>query len=177
MFGAEPGAVGRSGRRMRMRAFAVVALTFVAGLAVGWAVASRVASAGRMAAAPTLDGGRNGGGVGGRGGPGGGGGGRMPMQQRLGLTAGQCAAIDSVFESHRGQIDAFWRGPGGQLRAILDSTRADVRALLDPTQRATYDSLQARHRPGDGRPDRGRRFCDGPTGRRDGSPGRGPAPR
>ena len=152
-------AMNVAGRRMRLHAFVVLALTLVAGLALGWGLAHRVGQASRLAAAgpgatraPTRGGGPQ----------------RPNMKAQLGLTDAQCSAIDSVFASRRSQIDAFWRGPGSQLRAILDSTGADVRAVLDSGQRVKLDEINAkrRHR-GDGRGPEGRgpdgrgRFCGG----------------
>jgi hypothetical protein len=161
-------AVAGAGRRMRLHALAVLALTLVAGLALGWGLAHRVGAAGSRAPgsrAAVADPGASHGRLGGRGGPGGPP--RPNMQAQLGLSDGQCKAIDSVFASRRGQIDAFWRGPGRQLRAILDSTGADVRAVLDSGQRVKLDSINAqRHRGGNDRggPDRRGGFCAGRGG-------------
>ena len=132
----ERGGVAGAVRRMRLHAFAVLALTFVAGLALGWGVAHRVGAGVRSAEAGVP-------GTPGRRGPPPD---RRSMKERLNLTAAQCAAIDSVFQSQRGQIDAFWRGPGSELRAIVDSTRAGVRAVLDSGQRVALDSIEARRR-------------------------------
>ncbi len=170
---ATAAAVTGAGRRMRMHALVVLALIFVAGLAVGWGLAHRVGAAGSRAsvAGPT-------GAPPGRRGGGGGGAPRPNMQAQLGLSDAQCTAIDSVFDSRRGQIDAFWRGPGSQLRAILDSAGADVRAVLDSGQRVKLDSINARrHRGGSDRggPERRGGFCAG-RGGGGGGGGGGPPP-
>jgi len=158
----ESGDAAGAGRRMRMHALVVLALTFVAGLALGWGVGHRVAFAaggarGASTAAPGAPGATADRRAGGGPPPD-----RRSMKERLGLTTAQCAAIDSVFQSQRRQIDAFWRGPGSELRAILDSTRSGVRAVLDSGQRVALDSIEARRR---------RRGQEG--GGRDGGPGGG----
>lgn len=125
------GARSRARARGLLRAVAVLALTFIAGLAVGWGVSERARHGG----------GRRGHGFG------------SPMGmlrgralERLELTPRQRAAVDSIFRSRRGQIDAFWQGPGRQLRAIVDSTGTDVRAVLDSGQQVRFDSLRAEQR-------------------------------
>ena len=178
-FDATSPAVTGAGRRMRLHAFAVLALTLLAGLALGWGLARRVGSGARDGT------------VGAAGAPFRGGGPPRPtMKERLALSDAQCRAIDSVFASRRGQIEAFWRGPGGQLRAIFDSTSADVRALLDSTQRVRLDSINAARREraasrGDGRAEgrgegrgdgHGNGFCGGRGGDGRGGDGRGGGP-
>lgn len=144
----EPADVTRSTTTRRL-AYLALLLVFVAGAGTGFAGGSRFgAEHGRGRRAPRdgmlLDGG--------------------PVD-RYGLSAAQRARIDSVLESRRGQIDAFWRGPGQALRTILDSTRDDVRAVLTPEQRARFDSSHAEHE----RRFRGR-FGPGGGGPRGGGP-------
>lgn len=128
----------RAPARARWLALLVLALTFVAGGAVGWAVGHRAAGAG-WSGGP---GGHRGGGGPSRGR------GMMPpaVMERLGLAPAQQHAIDSILDAHRGQVEAFWQGPGRQLRVILDSTRADVRTVLTPAQRALLDSAEQAER-------------------------------
>lgn len=177
-FDAASPAVTGAGRRMRLHALAVLVLTLVAGFALGWGLAHRVGPVSRAAAAVGNAGPP---GRGARGGPP-----RPTMKERLALSDAQCRAIDSVFDSRRGQIEAFWKGPGSQLRSIFDSTSADVRALLDSTQRVRLDSLNTarRRRSAEGRGEggrdaerRGSRFCAGREGRGGGGPPPGQAPR
>jgi Spy/CpxP family protein refolding chaperone len=109
--------------RVRLAAVAALVLTFAAGAAVGWGLGHRPGH----------------GGHGPRRGP------PPPTREtfdRLGLTAAQRAAVDSIFAARRAQIDTFWQGPGQRLRSILDSTAIDVRAALDSAQRVKFDAMQ-----------------------------------
>jgi Spy/CpxP family protein refolding chaperone len=117
--------------RVRLAAVAALVLTFAAGAAVGWGLDHRPGGHG---------------GHGPRRGP------PPPTREtfdRLGLTAAQRAAVDSIFAARRAQIDTFWQGPGQRLRSILDSTAIDVRAALDSAQRVKFDAMQRESgRPG-----------------------------
>ena len=95
--------------------------------------------------------------------------GHTSMLDSLDLSAAQRAAVDSVLEQRRGQIDRFWEGEGARLRALVDSTRAEVRAILTPAQRARYDEMRARKhaRRGEHGHDRDRRDDGGPRGAAD----------
>lgn len=105
-------------------AVGALALTLVAGLALGWSLGRHDVSRSRGGSGDGPRGDR----------------GREAFERRIGITPAQRTRIDSIFGSRRAQIDAFWRGPGQALRVILDSTQADVRAVLTPEQQVKYDA-------------------------------------
>ncbi|HET7458052.1 MAG TPA: hypothetical protein VFJ74_10380 [Gemmatimonadaceae bacterium] len=143
-----PGGAGRGpSARVRAAAVAVLLVTFAAGAAAGvgveqWRHHRRDAHAhGR-----------------------GGGGGPLPMSDRflgrLDLAPAQRAAVDSILQRRRVQLERFWAGPGQQLRLVVDSTRDEVRGVLTPSQRAVYDSMLTERR----KRERAREIGGGPIG-------------
>ena len=87
--------------------------------------------------------------------------------EQLDLTDAQRAAIDSVLEVRRAQVDAFWDSAGPRLREIVDSTRAGIKDALTPEQRDEYERLlrEARERHRDDDRDREKEEEDGPERR------------
>jgi hypothetical protein len=137
-------------RRTRMLAVAVLLLTLIAGIGIGWAI-------GRRPHGPRGFG---------RGAPGR----EMPREarpgepgrmfgSRLNLTDAQQKQVDSIFAATRTDVAAFWEGPGARLRQIIDSTSVKVRSVLDSTQRVEFDKMQLRRQrmrgPWDGHGGRG----------------------
>jgi Spy/CpxP family protein refolding chaperone len=68
------------------------------------------------------------------------------LQEQLGLTAAQRAAIDSILESSQPEMHSAWR----QMRARIDTLRQSisnqVMEVLDEQQQAQYRELLARSR-------------------------------
>jgi Spy/CpxP family protein refolding chaperone len=152
--------------RTRLLAVAVLLLTLIAGIGIGWALHrphgppgfSRGGPRPEMArAAPGAPGHRFG--------------------DRLNLTAAQEQQVDSIFAASRAEIAAFWEGPGARLRQIIDSTSIKMRAVLDSTQRVKFDQMQQRREKGRGRGpwEGGRRAGPGMQGS-GGAPIEGPPP-
>jgi hypothetical protein len=143
-------------RRTRLLAGAVLLLTLIAGVGIGWVLGHgphgpRGFGRGRPGTEMSREGrpgepGRPG---------------RM-FGGRLNLTDTQQKQVDSIFAASRTEVAAFWDGPGARLKAIIDSTGLKVRAVLDSTQRIEFDKMQARRdRGGEGR---GRGPWDGGRG-------------
>lgn len=151
-------------RRTRLLAGAVLLLTLIAGVGIGWAVSRRPHG-------PR--------GLGRSGAPGH----EMPREvrpgepgrmfgHRLNLTDAQQKQVDSIFAASRAEVAAFWDGPGARLRQIIDSTSVKVRAVLDSSQQAEFDKMQSRRQrmrgPWEGRGGHGGR--PGPVPTRDMAP-------
>lgn len=62
------------------------------------------------------------------------------------LTAAQKAAMDSIMEKRRREMDAFWKQHNPEVRAIVDSARAEVDRLLTPEQRQKFEEFRERRR-------------------------------
>lgn len=159
-----PDAVLRN--RTRLLAVAVLLLTLIAGVGIGWIVAGPHGPRGFGRGGPPRSEVR-------REAPG------TPghmMARRLKLNDTQEKAIDSIFAASRTEIGAFWDGPGAQLKQIIDSTSIKVRAVLDSSQRLEFDRMQERRGHGEGRGP-----WDAPGGRggprEGGVPGGPPPPR
>lgn len=120
--------------RSRLIAFAVMAVTFLAGGMAGFAMHNLLAAeeAQPAEAQPRPD--------------------RNERRDRrwifddLNLTAEQRAQVDSIFAQNRREMDAFWDEHGPTMKAIVDSTRAAVDRVLTPEQRAQMQEFRERRR-------------------------------
>jgi len=118
--------------RNRWLALAVLSATFLAGGAIGVAVARVVTE--KQAEQPTRppDGRRdqrnNG----------------PSIFDQMGLTTAQQAAMDSIMEKRRRDLDAFWKLHNPEVRAIIDSARVEIDRLLTPAQRKQFEDFRAR---------------------------------
>jgi Spy/CpxP family protein refolding chaperone len=119
--------------KVRMQAFILLVLAFLAGAFAGGAV-ERVMH--RRAPRMGM------GGMRGPGGPGGPGPGRgMPgFLQTLALTEQQQKQADAIVQKRRARVDSLMQLIG----AASDSTRHEIDALLTPEQKAKFDSLRTR---------------------------------
>ncbi|RMH13494.1 MAG: hypothetical protein D6701_12295 [Gemmatimonadetes bacterium] len=70
---------------------------------------------------------------------------RSLIVERVGLSAAQQTAVDSIVEVHRAQMKALEEEFRPRAREILMATREALRSVLDDRQRAQYDSLLAEH--------------------------------
>jgi Spy/CpxP family protein refolding chaperone len=136
--------------RIRAQGIAILLLTFVVGVLVGFA-GERVRTARRAPGPPemgpeTMARFRQG---------------NLPtMFQELNLTPEQVRQIEIIMENGRPRSDAVLDQMLPRLRAVTDSIRQEVRAVLTPEQAAVWDSLAAYERRG--------RMREGMPGRRGG---------
>lgn len=72
--------------------------------------------------------------------------GESKLLSRLQLSPTQDAAIDSILDRRRAQMEAYWDSVGPRFDAIVDSGRAEIRAVLSDAQREEYDRLRAERR-------------------------------
>jgi Spy/CpxP family protein refolding chaperone len=77
---------------------------------------------------------------------------RPSIFDQMGLTAAQKAAMDSIMEKRRREMDAFWKEHNAEVRAIVDSARAEIDRILTPEQRKKFEEF--RERRGRDHPDR-----------------------
>jgi Spy/CpxP family protein refolding chaperone len=135
--------------RIRAQGVAILVLTFVVGVLVGFA-GERVRGARRAVPPPVPP--ELGPGVTGRFRQG-----NLPtMFGELNLTPDQVGQIAAILESGRPRSDAVML----RLRAVTDSIRQEVRGVLTPEQAARWDSLEMHMRRG--------RMREGMPGRRGG---------
>lgn len=121
--------------RTRLATVAIVALVFLAGIAVGAALYPVVGperASGAVGTPPAGRGERQGGPRG-----------RMRVIDQVELTSEQKAEVDSIVAYHRGKVAELWREMRPRLEAATESTRADIRRILTPEQQARYRSLLA----------------------------------
>ena len=139
--------------RIRAQGIAILLLTFVVGVLVGFA-GERTRSARRSVPPPVPPGiapemtarFRQG---------------NLPaMFRQLNLTPEQVRQIATIMENGRPRSDAVLEEMLPRLRAVTDSIRQEVRAVLTPEQAAVWDSLAAFERRG--------RMREGMPGRRGG---------
>jgi Spy/CpxP family protein refolding chaperone len=150
--------------RTRLLAVAVLLLTLIAGIGIGWVLQRPHGPRGFGHGGPRPEMGREGPGAPGR-----------MFGDRLNLSPAQRQQVDSIFAASRAEIGAFWEGPGARLRQIIDSTSIKVRVVLDSTQRVEFDKMQERRERGRGRgPWDGERRAPGGPGL---PPPGGPPPR
>lgn len=74
---------------------------------------------------------------------------------RIGLSAGQRAEVDSVIRHYGGRMTDLQKEFRPKYRAVVDSTNEAVRELLDEDQRARYDELAEQRRERRDRASRG----------------------
>lgn len=129
--------------RTRLLAVAVLLLTLIAGIGIGWVLQRPHGPRGFGRGGPRPEMGREG--------PGSPGSPSHMFAGRLNLTPAQEQRVDSIFAASRVEIGAFWEGPGARLRQIIDSTSIKVRAVLDSAQRVEFDKMQQRRERGRGR--------------------------
>jgi hypothetical protein len=148
-----------------MLAVAVLLLTLIAGVGLGWALGRPHGPRGVGRGGPHPEMGREGPGTPGH-----------MFARRLKLNDAQEKAIDSIFAASRTEVGAFWAGPGARLKQIIDSTSIKVRSVLDSTQRIEFDQMHAQREKGRSRgPWEGRRLGPGMPGS-PGAPMDGPPP-
>lgn len=122
-------------RRVRLRAFVVLLFTFVAGALVG--MASERALSADEPARVERSGGAHGPGGQDR---------RAALADRLDLTPGQRASLDSIVAEDREKAGAILREMRPRLRARYDSTTTAIRAILTPEQQAEFDRYRQERR-------------------------------
>lgn len=143
--------------RVRLLGFGLLAVTFLVGGLAGAALDRAVAGDARAEARDAR--------------PSGGDRERNYIIDRVDMSDGQRAAIDSILERRVHRMRALWHDVSPQLNAITDSARMEIMEVLTPEQEAQYESLLNHRRgPRDGsRPDSTARSGNPPHDR----PGRG----
>ena len=139
--------------RLEWQALALVAIVFVAGIAVG-AAADRARSERHGPPPPEA---RRG---------------RLPVYlEALGLTDAQHERIKAILDAQKPRVDAVMEGVLPSLRALSDSTFAQLRGVLTAVQQEQFDRDRPRRDLAPGMP-------GGPGGPRGGGPpsGRGEPP-
>lgn len=70
--------------------------------------------------------------------------GRTSIFDQIDLSAEQKAAVDSIMENRRREMDAFWKQHNPEVRAIIDSTRTEIDRVLTPEQRQKFEEFRKR---------------------------------
>ncbi|MGQ0715326.1 MAG: hypothetical protein ACT4PJ_16630 [Gemmatimonadaceae bacterium] len=69
---------------------------------------------------------------------------RSWLSEELDLTAGQTAAVDSIFERRHREMRAVIATVRPRMDAVRDTARQQIRAVLNATQRGRFDEIIAR---------------------------------
>jgi Spy/CpxP family protein refolding chaperone len=72
------------------------------------------------------------------------------LEQELGLTRAQSAAVDSIMRHRMSQRDSLMAHTWPIMRQLLDSTRSDIERVLTPEQRQKFEKLRFRGPDGPG---------------------------
>ncbi|MFO7894888.1 MAG: hypothetical protein R6U63_14230 [Longimicrobiales bacterium] len=142
--------------RVRLLSFGLLAVTFIAGALAGAAVDRAVNSDSRVESRERQeDNDRE----------------RSYIIDRVDMSEGQRATIDSILDLRVHRMRAVWREVGPRLDAITDSTRSEIMDVLTPEQREQYESMLKRRRDGGDNDDgfRGDEADDGSSAGTDGS--------
>lgn len=145
--------------RVRLLGFGVLAVTFIAGALTGAVIDRAVTTEGpatESRADRSEDDERD----------------RSYIIDRVEMSEGQRATIDSILELRVRRMRAVWREVEPRLGAITDSARTEIMEVLTPEQQAEYEAMLDRRR-GDRDRDDDRRDPDGESHRSD-STGPGP---
>jgi Spy/CpxP family protein refolding chaperone len=115
--------------RVRLLGFGVLAVTFLAGALVGAVIDRALTSSTPVAEARTeRSDDRE----------------RSYIIDRVEMSEGQRATIDSILEQRVRRMRAVWREVEPELDAITDSARTEIMGVLTPDQRAEYESMLRR---------------------------------
>lgn len=72
--------------------------------------------------------------------------GRRYIIDRVEMSEGQRASIDSILERRVDRMQAVWREVEPHLDAITDSARTEIMSVLTPEQQAEYEAMLERRR-------------------------------
>jgi hypothetical protein len=70
------------------------------------------------------------------------------LENELGLSPTQSAAVDSIMRYRMGQRDSLMAHTWPRMRQLLDSTRSDIERVLTPEQREKFEKLRMHGPPG-----------------------------
>lgn len=119
--------------RVRLLGFGVLAVTFIAGALAGAAIDRAVTEdTGVEARSERRDDGD--------------GDDRRYIIDRVDMSTGQRATIDSILERRVVRMQAVWREVEPRLDAITDSARTEIMSVLTPEQQADYEAMLERRR-------------------------------